>query len=444
MEEKTKQIVENALQLALDAGAEHARITYNQNRQSCVSVLGKEIDKINQSCGSSMYIQIFTDGRYGAFSTNQLEGREVENLIRKGIQITKLVAEDPDRCLPDPELYFKKTENTPDLCLEDKTYNEIPTELKKELALNTSAEIYGTDSRLVFNASEYNDSYDYNYMIDSNGFRGEDIQTRFSLSCECGVKGRSDSRPEAWFYESALFLKDMQRSDVGRKALQRALDRLNPKKIRSGKYNTVIEYRVASKLLNPILNSLNGAAVHNKQSFLIGREGKKVFGDNLTLIDRPHLVGAGGARYFDGEGIATHDMDIIRDGAIMSYYILPYYSKKLGMPVTIESPSVLSFEASGEYISEDAASMIRSLEKGIYITGFNGGNCNQTTGDFSFGVEGFYFEQGQIRFPIKEMNITGNMITLWNQLLLVGKDFNPSTNWRVPSLAFGNADFNGI
>ncbi|MBR0361488.1 MAG: hypothetical protein IIX35_03875, partial [Paraprevotella sp.] len=43
------------------------------------------------------------------------------------------------------------------------------------------------------------------------------------------------------------------------------------------------------------------------------------------------------------------------------------------------------------------------------VTGFNGGNCNPVTGDFSYGVEGFAFSKGKVTHPVKEMLITGSL-----------------------------------
>lgn len=88
--------------------------------------------------------------------------------------------------------------------------------------------------------------------------------------------------------------------------------------------------------------------------------------------------------------------------------------------------------------------MIAAVRKGIWITGFNGGNCNSATGDFSYGIEGFLIENGEVVHPVSEMNITGNMIHLWNQLVEVGNDPRTTSCWQLPSLHFEGIDFNGL
>ena len=91
-----------------------------------------------------------------------------------------------------------------------------------------------------------------------------------------------------------------------------------------------------------------------------------------------------------------------------------------------------------------AKSIIKILDKGIFVTGFNGGNCNGATGDFSYGIQGFYFENGEILFPIKEMNISGNILKLWKNIALIGTDARTCSRWMIPSLAFTDVDFTGI
>ena len=85
--------------------------------------------------------------------------------------------------------------------------------------------------------------------------------------------------------------------------------------------------------------------------------------------------------------------------------------------------------------------ILSSCDSGIYITGFNGGNCNQTTGDFSYGVEGFAFNDGKITHPVREMVITGNIISLWQNIIAAGTDARECTRWQIPTLAFSEADF---
>lgn len=110
------------------------------------------------------------------------------------------------------------------------------------------------------------------------------------------------------------------------------------------------------------------------------------------------------------------------------------------MPPTISSPSLL-FVKAGKGNSATFAGLIKN---GIFVTGFNGGNCNTATGDFSYGIEGFKVENGQITYPVNEMVMTGNMLDLWDRLLAAGDDALKTMSWQIPTLLFDNIEFAGL
>jgi PmbA protein len=443
---KIKNIAGYALDSCLKNGCTAARLTLNNNIQSSYSVRNDKLDRLQQANGSSLYVQIFTEGKYGAYSTNRMERHELDNFISNAVDATKYLTPDNCRVLPDKSLYYKgKGEGLEQY---DSSFPSIDPDKKCDIAFNCAAEIYKKDPMIISVNCEYGDSDDYTYIIDSQGFEGEGSQTTFTLSAECSVKGTGDSKPEGWWYESSIFIDKLLKEGVGTKAFERAASRLNPRKLKSGKYNLVVENTVSSRLISPIISALNGTSIQQNNSFLKGKIGEKVFSEGFTLTDNPHLRGAYGSRFFDSEGIATKEMNIIEKGIVTNYYINTYNSLKLKLPVTIEGPSVPScvFNYPGKTVESHICleHILTKCEKGILVTGFNGGNSNSSTGDFSFGVQGFYFENGIILYPIKEMNITGNIIKLWNGIAEIGTDPRMSGRWLIPTLAFESVNFSGI
>ncbi len=448
MEYNRKDIARAALESALKAGCSSARITYNINTQSSYSVRNDKLDRLHQAKGSSLYIQLFTEGRYGAYSTNRLNKEELKEFITNAAEVTRLLAPDNCRVLPSPGLYYKG--NGSDLGQYDNTISNIHPKEKIDLAFGCAGEIYKKEAGIVSVNCEYGDSDDYVYILDSQGFEGENSQTLFSLSAECSVKGRGDARPEGWWYESALSFDKLVKEGVGRRAFERAHSRLNPRKMKSGKYNIVLENTVSTRVVAPIISALNGSAIQQNNSFLKDKLGSRVFTSPFSIVDNPHMQGEYGSRYFDSEGVATKPMNIIEEGVINTYFINSYNSLKLNMPVTIEGPSVpmcvwgdgnRSTNLKQVVLQED---ILKSAVRGILVTGFNGGNTNTSTGDFSFGIQGFFFENGQLQHPINEMNITGNIIQLWNNIIAIGTDPRKTGRWLIPTLAFESVNFSGI
>jgi len=436
-----------ALDAALEKGCNDVRITLNESRQNTFTFRNDQLDRLQQATSSSLFLQLYVDGKYGTFSTNKTDRKELLDFISKGVEITKLITEDKDRGLPDKNLYYRGGGEGKDLRQYDNLYSDISTEQKINIAKECNYEILGKDERILNVTSEFSDYEDYNLIIDSQGFMGETEQTGFTISTDCSVKGEKDARPEGWWYESSLFFNKLYYKGCGERALERALKKIDPKKLRSGRYNMIVENTVSSKLVAPIISALNGANIQQNNSFLQNKLGEKVFSPLLEIYDDVHLPESFGARYFDSEGVATKPMKIIDCGIINTYFVNSYYSKKTGLPVTIDSPSVPECYVAGEKncnIIKDLNFLLNKSVNGVLVTGFNGGNSNSSTGDFSFGIEGFYFENGECLFPVSEMNITGNIISLWNSIIEIGNDPRTSNRWLIPSLLFENVDFNGF
>ncbi len=442
------EAAKEALQMALANGADAARVTLNMGVQNAFSVLDGKLDRLHMSNDRSLYIQLYAKNRYGVFSTNRMDKAELEHFIKESINASALLAEDTYRTLPDKKLYYTGGLDSNDTLEQfDGSILTMDPALKKEIAFEAYAEIEGKSNKLISATSEYGDYIDYQYMIDSQGFEGESLQSGYTISAECSVKGRGDARPEAWWYDSSMKFANLQYKGVGTIALERALAKLSPKKTKSGRYRMIVENSCASRLFSPIVSALNGDSIQQNNSFLLNKLGCKTFPEHLNIIDRPHLKGMNGARYFDAEGIATKDMSIIENGVVNSYFINTYYANKMGVDATIEGPSVPMFSNSGytgQYKNLTLEQMIKEIGNAIFVTGFNGGNCNGTTGDFSYGVEGFLVKNGEILHPIREMNITGNMIDLWNSFLFSANDARKCTRWQIPSLAFEAVDFTGV
>jgi len=137
--------------------------------------------------------------------------------------------------------------------------------------------------------------------------------------------------------------------------------------------------------------------------------------------------------------VATLKRAVINQGVVETYFLDTYHASKMNLAPTISGPSRLVLEPG----INNCEAMVASLEKGLLITGFNGGNCNSSSGDFSFGIEGFLIENGQRTQPVSEMNMTGNMLDLWQQVTEVGNDPRRNNAYQIPSLRFDGVTVSG-
>jgi PmbA protein len=436
--EEKYTIAKWAMEHAVQNGAQQARVIIYNDNSSQVEVRDEKIDKLQESNRNGMQISLYVDNKFSSISTSRITNREeLSKFIEEAIAGTRFLAEDEFRKLPDPERYYHG--GGPDLKTVDPQFSEIDPQQKVQDAFNLEKEARGKDERIISVTSSYRDGLSGMVMVSSNGFEGDSENSYYSLSTSVSVTD-GVARPQGSWNESSIFSNELVRRDIGTKAMKRALDRLGQAKIASGKMPMIVENRMAGMTLQPLISALSGSAIQQRQSFLIGMLGEKIGSGLMTIVDDPFIVSGRGSRLFDGEGMATELRSVVDAGILKTYYIDTYYAGKLDMEATSGSTTNLVFEP-GE---KDLEGMLADIDRGILVTGFNGGNSNGATGDFSYGIEGFLVEKGTLVKPVAEMNITGNFKSLWQNLVAVGSDVDPSRSWRMPSLVFDRVDFSGI
>ena len=425
------------IQHALKSGAEQVSVNIYENRSNIIEIRDQKIDSLKESNQSALSISLYVDKKYSAHSTNRMNKEELFRFVDEAIVATRFLAVDEFRSLPDPEFYYKGGGS--DLITFDPKLDSVDAKAKIDLANQALNEAYKKDDRIISVTSNYSDSNTNSVMVTSNGFKGETAKTSVSLNVFVSLK-TTTGRPNDYWMERALFFDKLKTTDIGKKALERTINKIDPKKIISGKYHVIVENLVAANLLIPVFGALQGSSIYQKQSFLIGKENKPVASPLLTAYDDPSILSGFGSRLFDDEGLAAVKRPIIDGGVLKNYYIDNYYGRKLGMKPTSGSNSNVVFNTGTRGMKE----MIGSMDKGVLITGFIGGNCNGSTGDFSYGIEGFFIQDGKIIHPVNEMNITGNMNQFWFNLAEMGKDIMENSFLKTPSMLFKNIDLSGI
>ncbi|NLA15673.1 MAG: TldD/PmbA family protein [Bacteroidales bacterium] len=440
-----QEMCKYTVQSALNKGASAVRITAIREVSNEFTVLNDSLEKIQSATDSVIQIHLFADGRYGTCTTNKKDSAGIDRLLDHTLTSVRLLAKDPFRKLVPAKVRY---EGSP---IQIAFQGPLKTETKKELLFSCTNAVLGKNPALINVSATLADRRRWIHIEDSSGLDCTSDETWYSIFAECSVKGSDHTRPSDWdviggITPAALGLEDCSTphsSLVGEcavKALKRALDKRNPQKISSGRYLVLVENRAASTLLAPIIQALSGASLQQKNSFLLNQLGQRIASPVLTLTDDPHRKELPGCRFFDNEGLATKKRTVIDAGILNTFYLDTYYAGKMKMPCTVSSPSVLTLTGT----EDNLLSLAGQMNNGLVVTGFNGGNCNPVTGDFSYGIEGFYVENGQFSFPVNEMVMTGNMTELWNHLIMAGNDALTTSSWLTPSLLFEHVELAGL
>jgi len=433
------EIAEWAMKETINAGANEASATVTNRREVEIEYREKKLEKLSESTQNSLTLGIYSDHRYSSHTTNDLRKDSLKKFIAEAVAATKYLSKDEFRSLPDSKYYPK--ENDKNLQIRDDAYDKVETSERVSTAKTIEGAAMEMSDQIISSTAGCGDVYYETAKVHSNGFSGENQGTIFYAGAEVTVKDGDSGRPADWYYSSTRFNNDLPSPDyLGREAARRALRKVGQKKIDSGQFTMVVENRSGSRLLGMLQGPMSARALQQKRSFLEGKLGEKIASDKFTIIDDPFLEKGLGSRFFDSEGLAAEKRFMIEKGVLKNYYVDNYYGKKLGMMPTSGSSSNVMFE----YGTQSCDELIKSMEKGIYVTGFIGGNSNSTTGDFSFGVVGLLVENGEIVQPINEMNISGNAQEFWNKLTAMGNDPYPYSSRRLPSMMFEGVHFSGL
>ena len=427
-------LAQYCLAFARQAGAQKVRITLSKSLMNLIGLLNGEVDKTAHALDRSLQLQLFVEGRYGAFSTNKLEKEGLEEFIREAIDTVKMLQEDSYRDLPATERVAKDARTGRELGLFDPAYDTLTAEQRREMALASCHWPCGA----IAEEGEYSDSVFDTLTIDSQGLYARHTETSFEIGYETTVEDAQGNHFSSYWWDATPLLKDLQWKDCAEIAYKRALAQVGVQDTTGGKYTVVVDTECASTLLTPVLNALGGFALQQKNSFLVGSLGKQLFPEQLTILDLPRTAGETGCRLFDSEGVATREMPIIDKGVVKTYFLNTYIASKMGMAPTVEDATRVKVLPVGGCKTLDE--LLSAVGDGILVTGFNGGNSNPVTGNFSYGIEGFLVRGGKKVHPVRELLITGNFLQLWNNLVATADDARPCLSKLIPSLAFTNVD----
>ncbi len=429
-------LARHCLAYAQERGAQKVRITLTKSLLNLVGLLNGEVDKTAHALDRSLQLQLFVQERFGSFSSNRLDKANLEAFIREAVETVKMLEADACRDLPARERVAKDAVTGQELGLYDAEYETLTAEKRREMALRSMA---WPQEGLIAEEGEYSDSVFDSYTIDSQGLVARHTETSFEIGYESTVEDAEGNHFSSYWWDASPRLKNLGLEGCAARAYKRAMEQIGPKSVPSGQYTLILDSECASKVVTPLLNALGGYSLQQKNSFLSDSLDKQLFPEGLTILDMPRTKGDTGCRLFDSEGVATREMPIIEKGVVKTYFLNTYISRKMEMEPTIEDATrVRVMPLGGCKTQQD---VLDKVKDGILVTGFNGGNSNPATGNFSYGIEGFLIKDGKRVHPVREMLITGSFLNLWSQLLVAADDARPCLSKLVPTLAFKNVDF---
>ncbi len=428
---------QDAVAIACKAGADDAWVNVSRERSVSFSYRDGNMEKVEESTSRGLSLRIYVDGRYSAHGTTDLRPEHLATFISEAVSLTRALQPDPHRRITDPALFAGRADL--DLQLLDPALTQLDRDTRESWCATMDDHAH-RDERVISAESSVFSGESESASASSNGFTGTSAGGYLGYSTSVTVREDADKRPEGMDYAVGRFVAPLPApTQIATGALQKALSRIGAQKAPTQRTTMVVDPQAAVSLLARTMGPASAAAIQQKRSFWAEQRGKRLFGTRLTVVDDPLLPRGLASRLYDGEGISAKRRMIIEEGVVRNFYVDTYYGRKAGLEPTTGSPSNRIVTCGTQSLSE----LIQAAGTGIYVTSWLGGNSDPTTGDFSLGLRGHLIQDGAIATPVGEMNVTGNLKSLWERLEVVGNDPYPYSSIRVPTLVFSDVQFSG-
>jgi PmbA protein len=396
------------VEAARKAGADAADAVVSRGRSTSISVRLGKVETTQAAEGDDVSLRVFVGRRVASVSGNAQS--DAAMLAERAVAMARVSPEDPYQGLADPARLAKEVR---DLDLFDATV--VSAEELRERAL--AAEDAARAVPGVTNSAGAGASAGLGGMVlaTSSGFLGRYLGTRFSISASV-IAGEGTGMERDYDYSSRLHYADLEApGTIGRRAGERAVRRLNPRKARTGPVDVIFDPRVARGIAGHLAAAINGASVARKTSFLRDRMGQPVAHAGITVSDDPARPRGQSSRPFDGEGIAGERLLMVEKGVLNHWYLSTSAARELGLETNgrgaRSGSSVVPSATNVALEPGDAApeAMIAALKSGFYVTEVFGQGVNMVTGEYSRGASGFWIEDGRLTHPVSEVTIASNL-----------------------------------
>jgi PmbA protein len=417
---RLRELAHSVLEQARRAGAAGCECDVSENYGLSVTVRKGRPDTVehnrDRTLGVSVYWGERPRARRGHASTSDFSPAAVRQTVEAAVAIARHTAEDDCAGLPDADMLAR---DTPDLDLFHPW--RLSTEEAIDLAKRCEAAAFAV-SKKIRNSEGATVSAQQSQFVSANslGFTGGYPGSRHWLSCSVIAEDKGLMQRDDWYSAARAPGKLADPVSLGRYAAQRALARLGARKIPTGKAAVLFEAPVALQLIGHFVSAVNGGNLYRKTSFLVDSLQRPVFSPLVHIEERPRLPQGMASTPFDDEGVATRERTVVRAGVLEGYFLGSYSARKLGMKSTGNAGGHhnLFVRSAGP----DFAGMLKHMQKGLLVTELMGQGVNLVTGDYSRGASGYWVEGGEIRFPVEEITIAGNLRQMFNGIAAIGSD----------------------
>jgi PmbA protein len=404
-------LAERLVAAARRAGADQADALAVRSVSLSVEVRDGAVEESQRSEGDDLGLRVIVGHKQAVVSTNDLKGDGFDALAERAVAMARAAPDDRFAGLAAPELLADKP---PALDLVDPDMPDVGAlELRAREAEAAGLAVSGVTKSGGASASAGIGGL---VLVTSHGFHGATLASRHGIAMTA-IAGKGTGMERDYDFSSTLHAADLDNAQaIGRRAGERAVKRLNPRKVATRRVPIVFDSRISGSLVGHVASAANGAAIARKTSFLREKLGEKIFASGIDIIDDPLRPRGLRSRPFDAEGVAGRKRHLVEDGVLKTWLLDCATARELDMDTTGHAQrgvsSTPSPGASNLHLAAGSKSpreLIADIEDGFYVTDMIGMGVNLVTGDYSRGASGFWIEGGECTYPVSEVTIAGHL-----------------------------------
>ncbi|MCX6634712.1 MAG: metallopeptidase TldD-related protein, partial [Acidobacteria bacterium] len=326
------QLAADVVKLARGRGAGEAECTISEGDEFSVTVRMREIETLKEAGARGAGVRVLLGQRPGSSYTSDLTPDGLARMVDSAIELARLTTDDPFAGLPE-EAELGSVAG--DLGLYSDDVAALASDARIRMARECEEAAFAVDARIVNSeGASFSSSVGLRAFANSRGFAAAYRTSSCALNAGPVARDGDSMERDYWYTaaRSAALLETPQQ--VGRIAAERALRRLNPRKIATERAPVVFEPRTAGSLIDSVFDAVSGDAIYRKASFLTGKLGQRIAAGCVTLIDDASMPGLLGASPFDDEGVPSRRTVVIDRGVLSSYLLNTYTARKLGLKTT--------------------------------------------------------------------------------------------------------------
>ncbi len=409
---------ERLVKAALARGADAADAVAVRSMSLSIEVREGAVEESERAEGDDLGLRVLVGRRQAVVSTNDLASDASVALAERAVAMARVAPEDKFAGLADASLLAR---DFPDLDLLDPDLPSVPQlEAMAKAAEQAALAVSGVSKSGGASASA---GIGGMVLVTSHGFRGAYLGSRHGLSMTA-IAGEGTGMERDYDYASTPHASDLDSPEkIGSTAGERAVARLNPRKVTTRKVPVVFDPRIAGSIVSHLASAANGTSVARKTSFLRDKMGAKLFADGIRIIDDPLRKRGQRSHPFDGEGVASKPLALVDDGVLRSWLLDCATARELGLTTTghasrgvssVPSPSPSNLHMEPGKLSPEE--LIADIKDGFYVTDLIGMGANMVTGDYSRGASGFWIENGRRSYAVSEVTIAGTLSDIFRSL----------------------------